>query len=101
MQKAAFPEGRFEFTHEPWHGLYWDAWNTLRFDRHYGAMGGQGPIPYAVVSRYAADNGIDGEDFWMFRVLMSVIDTEWLAHTSETDKAEKKEKGRDGRRSQT
>lgn len=93
--KTAFPEGRFDFDPEPWHGLYWDAWNALRFDRTYGSMGGQGPIPYTVISAYAHDHGIAGEDFWLFRNFMSALDAEWLKHVAER---EKKEGAKDGRR---
>lgn len=97
VEKAIYPEGRISFDAEPWHSLYWEAWETLRYDRTYGAMGGQGPIPYAVIRAYAADNGIVGEDFWLFRTFMSVIDTAWLKHVTERDK---KEGAKDGRRSQ-
>lgn len=97
MKRAAYPEGRFEFENEAWHRLYWEAWETLRFDRHYGAMGGQGPIPYTTIRTYASDNGITGEDFGLFRTFMLVIDSEWLKYVTE---CEKKEGDKDGRRSQ-
>lgn len=86
MQRAAYPDGRFEYDFEPWHQLYWDAWNILRYDRHYGSMGGQGPIPYMVLSRYAEDHRIVGDDFWLFRLMLDAIDAEWLRHVAERDK---------------
>jgi hypothetical protein len=49
-------------------------------------MGGQTPIPYAVVSQYAHDNGIAGNDFRIFRRLLAAIDDQWLQHISETTK---------------
>jgi len=71
---------------EIWHGLYWDAWEALRFDRHYGAMGGYGPISYAVISQYAADHNITGADFRIFHRFMTAIDAEWLKSEAERNK---------------
>lgn len=65
---------------QPWHSLYWRAWEALRFDRQFGAMGGELPIPYTAISQYARDNEITGNDFRVFHALMSVLDSEWLAH---------------------
>jgi hypothetical protein len=50
-------------------------------------MGGQGPIPYLVVSQYARDHGIVGEDYFYFRLLLDALDSEWLKHVAERDKA--------------
>lgn len=75
---------------ESWHSLYWDAWDVLRFDRQYGAMGGELPIPYMAISQYARDHGIVGDEFRVFRILLSAVDTEWLTHVAE--KARKAEK---------
>jgi hypothetical protein len=57
-------------------------------------MGGEGPIPYASISRYAADNGIADVDLWLFRTLMNVIDTEWLKHVAAEQKKREGENGR-------
>jgi hypothetical protein len=76
-----------ELTDEPWHGLYWEAWEALRFDRQFGAMGGQTPISYAAISQYARDNGLVGEDFRRFRQLLAAIDDVWLQHLDEQAKA--------------
>ncbi len=94
MQKAAYPDGRIEFEAEAWHGLYWEAWDVLRFDRQYGAFGGQMPIPYQVISSYAADHGIAGEDFWLFRMFMTAIDAEWLKHIAKPEEKPDKEGGK-------
>jgi hypothetical protein len=90
--KAAYPEGFIEFDPEPWHALYWDAWDALRFDRFYGAFGGQGPVSYMTLRAYAEDNGIDGDDFRVFRQFFGVIDNEWLRR--EAAKAEQEAKAR-------
>lgn len=84
MQRAAWPESRFDY--KPWHELYWEAWAAISHERHYGSMGGQGSLSYVAISRYAADHGIAGEDFWLFRALMSELDAEWLKHVADRSK---------------
>ncbi len=91
VTKAAYPDGRIEYEFEPWHGLYWEAWDALRFDRQYGAYGGQTPIPYLVIRAYAKDHGIVGEDLQLFRSFMTAIDAEWLNFVAERDKKGGKE----------
>ncbi len=54
--------------------MYFRAWDAIQFDRSYGMMGGQTPITYMTMSRYAADHGISGSDFTVFRNFMSVLD---------------------------
>lgn len=71
---------------QPWHRLYWDAWEAIRFDRQYGAMGGETPITYSVISRYAQDHDIVGNDFRIFHKLMTAIDAEWLNYQAEKQK---------------
>lgn len=63
-----------------WHGLYVRAWEALRFDRQYGAMGGETPLSYAVLRRYADVEGIGSDDWPIFRQFMTAIDDEWLQH---------------------
>mgnify|MGYP001366420030 CR=1 FL=1 len=75
---------------EEWHGLYWRAWEALRFDRQYGAMGGQTPISYLAISQYARDHGIIGSDFQTFHVLLTALDAEWLEYVAEQEKAKEK-----------
>ena len=72
---------------QEWHGLYWRAWAALRHDRSYGAMGGEGPIHYASLSRYARDHGVEGDDFRLFHIFMTAIDAEWLDHVAERESA--------------
>lgn len=67
---------------QPWFDLYWHAWDALRFDRHYGAMGGEMPIPYQAISSFARDRGLSGDDFWTFHRLLTAIDAEWLDHVA-------------------
>ncbi|WP_446680318.1 phage tail assembly chaperone [Aminobacter aminovorans] len=63
---------------QPWHDLYWRAWDALKADRQFGAMGGASAVPYSALSRYARDHGITGSDFRLFQVLFRAIDAEWL-----------------------
>src|SRR5690606_24796255 len=85
--RAAYPEGKFEYEPELWHGLYWQAWEALRFDRFYGAFGGEGSISYMAIRAYAQDNGIVGDDFRRFHTFMTIIDMEWLKHAARKAKA--------------
>jgi len=78
-----------EVPDEDWHALYWRAWEALRYDRVYGAFGGQLPLSYQSISRYARDQGIGGDDLATFHRLMAAIDDEWLTHVAETTKREK------------
>lgn len=61
-----------------WHGSYFRAFDLLQADRSYGAMGGEGPIFYTAMSRYAADHGIAGEDWILFKVFINALDAEYL-----------------------
>lgn len=81
-------EDYFEATDEPWHDLYWRAWDALRYDRPYGAMGGEMPISYVALSRYGRDNEIAGEDFGLFLRFMGAVDGEWLKRQAERLKTE-------------
>jgi hypothetical protein len=77
---------------EPWHDLYWRAWEALRFDRQYGAMGGETALSYLAISQYARDYGLFGQDFHTFHTLMTAIDAEWLKHVVEERKREEADK---------
>jgi hypothetical protein len=94
VQRAAYPEGRFDYQYEPWHAMYWEAWSTLQDDRSYSAMGDPGAIPYMVISRYAEDHGITGLDFWIFRKIMDALDAEWLRYMRERGERDKKQERR-------
>lgn len=85
VRKQDLPTRPDEAREEPWHGFYWQAWDALRFDRQYGAMGGQMPISFMAFDAYARRYGIKGEAFDRFRVFMGVIDAEWLAHVAKED----------------
>ncbi|MQW24290.1 hypothetical protein [Sinorhizobium meliloti] len=71
---------------EPWHGLYFRAWEALRFDRFYGALGGETSISYGAISRYASDHGITGDDFASFVHFLQALDAEWLQHLASNAK---------------
>ncbi|WP_458575165.1 phage tail assembly chaperone [Pseudaminobacter sp. NGMCC 1.201702] len=73
---------------QPWHSLYWQAWEALRFDRQYGAFGGETPISYLAISQYARDHDIGGSDLMLFHRFMAAIDGEWLEHVRKREKKE-------------
>lgn len=75
-----------DFTVEPWHDLYFRAFDALRFDRFYVAMGGEAPITYLAWSRYAEDLGLTGDDRDTFHQFLTALDAEYLAWRSEHDK---------------
>lgn len=77
------PEARTEV----WHEFYRRAWNALRHDRQYGAMGGQTPIGFLALDAYARRYGIEGEAFERFHRFVTAIDGEWLSHVAETSRA--------------
>lgn len=76
---------------QPWHQLYFEAWGLLRFDRQYGAFGGEAPISYLTLSSYARDRGIGGADLLQFVRLMNAIDDEWLRYQAEVAETKAKE----------
>lgn len=59
---------------EPWYSFLFEAFDALRYDRFYGAMGGESPISYMAMSRFAEDHEIRGEDFARFRLFIKIID---------------------------
>lgn len=58
------------------------AWQALRFDRQYFAFGGETPISFLALDRYARRYGIEGEAFDRFLAFMDAIDSEWLDHVA-------------------
>lgn len=76
---------------EAWHSFYMRAWQALRFDRQYFAFGGETPISFLALDRYAQRYGIEGEAFDRFLAFMTEIDDEWLDHhrKSQADKSDK------------
>jgi len=69
-----------------WSGSLQVAWDALRDDRHYGAMGGLGRIHFAAIDHYAARFGIDGAAFGEFAALIRALDDEYIALTLEEQK---------------
>lgn len=60
---------------ELWHGFYWTAWHSLRFDRPYvGQMAIEMPILYTAIDRYAVRNSVVGDQFDILLKFVSVID---------------------------
>ena len=67
-----------EAQSKPWHEFYFTAWERLRFDRTYGAAGGQTPIPFSAYDRYADRYSITGDQFDVFLAFMTAVDAAWL-----------------------
>ncbi|MGV1790994.1 phage tail assembly chaperone [Rhizobium sp. A37_96] len=81
--ETALDEPDDEVEPEPWHDLYYRAWDSLRHDRSYGAFGGESPISYSALSQYARDHDIAGSDHDIFVTFMSAIDAEYLSIAAE------------------
>ncbi len=63
-----------------WAGTVWRAWHGLRFDRQYGAMGGESPISFLALDAYARRYEIRGVEFENFMAFVSAMDEEYLEH---------------------
>jgi hypothetical protein len=74
---------------EAWHAFYLRAWSVLRFDRQYGAFGGETPISFMALDGYARRYGIEGEAFERFLAFMTALDDEWLEYRAQSEKSEK------------
>lgn len=70
--------GDDDFEPRPWHDFYFRAFDAIRFDRQYGAMGGESPISYMVMSQYARDHGLTLEELEQFRRFIGVLDAVYL-----------------------
>jgi len=79
-----------DFEPRDWHGLYFRAWSAMRFERQYGAFGGETPIGYLALLRYAEAESIGPDDWPTFHQFMTIIDDEWLAIAAERRKAEQR-----------
>jgi hypothetical protein len=77
------------FTPRPWHELYFRAFDALRYDRFYGAFGGQTPISYMALSAYARDHRITGNNFGRFLQTMYALDRVFLEIEAERLKTDK------------
>jgi hypothetical protein len=87
---VSLPEGSEPAEIAPWFDLYFRAFEALRFDRQYGALGGETPISYLAISRYAEDHGIGADDIHLFRLFMGALDAEWLDHVAREQKRKEK-----------
>lgn len=56
-------------------------------------MGGETPISYMAISRFARDNEIPPADFSLFHRFMTAIDAEWLEHVAREAEIRKNSKG--------
>jgi hypothetical protein len=62
-----------------WSQPYRDAFEELRDDRFYGAMGGMSRIYSTSIDAYARRFGIDGTAFEHFSTFVRAIDDEYVA----------------------
>ncbi len=75
--------------------MYWRAWHTLRYDRQYGAFGGETPIAFLSLDAYARRYDIQGVEFETFLALVGAMDDEYLEHVARRDKAARDKTGTD------
>lgn len=71
-----------------WSGYVYVAFQELRDDRHYGAMGGLGRIWFSSIKQYAEHYGIEGSAFDDFVTYLRAVDDENIAIQNERAKAE-------------
>ena len=72
-----------------WAGHIRVAWQALRDDRHYGAMGGLGGIWFASIDRYACRHSITGAAFDRFETFLRALDGEYMLVMAERAEAER------------
>lgn len=68
------------------HQFYWQAWQALRDDRHFGAMGGQRRIWFSSIAAYADRYGVVGVEFDILVRLLMEMDAEYLDYVAEVEK---------------
>lgn len=83
---TAIPKPPPDAAPELWHDFYWRAFEALRYDRQYGAFGGESPISFLAIDAYARRYGIDGEGFDRFLSLVNAVDDTWLDWKAEKAK---------------
>ena len=72
----------------------WDCFHELHGDRHTGAMGGVGALPFTAIDRWAIRFGItDPDEFDAFNTLLRVMDAAYLEHLAEKAKPKSKPHG--------
>lgn len=77
-----------------WAETYWRAWHALRFDRQYGAMGGQSPITFVSLDAYARRYAIVDMQFETLLVLVGAMDEEYLEHVARVAEEHRQEEER-------
>lgn len=81
-----------DYEPRSWHQMYFKAFDALQYDRFIGAMGGEGPIYWQALDRYANRLGITGQEFSWFELFMNAVDGEYLKMQREKSDAEEKRK---------
>lgn len=69
-----------------WADTHWQAWHALRFDRQYGAFGGETPIAFESLDAYARRYELTGVEFEIFLTLVGEMDDEYLQHVTRVAK---------------
>ncbi len=90
LDPLATPDGD-AFEVHPWHDLYLHAFDALRYDRFYGAFGGETPITYLALSQFCRDYAIEDEDRTRFMIFINAIDAEYLSMLAEDAKKQKEQ----------
>src|SRR4051794_11991357 len=74
------------------HSLFaMQAFQDLKHDRQFGAMGGVLPLTFSAIDAYARRFGIEGEAFDRFIILIRALDGVWVeAMNRRDDDAEKR-----------
>jgi hypothetical protein len=69
--------------------FYLDAFHDLCGDRAFGALGGEGPIPWSAIDAWARRNKVGDEDeFEFLRTMIREMDAEYLDVRGEQAKVE-------------
>lgn len=61
------------------------AFQDLKYDRQFGAMGGVLPLSFGAIDAYARRYGIEGEAFDRFVTLVRALDGVWVEATNKRD----------------
>src|SRR5438874_1197361 len=70
---------------EPHSTFAMQAFQDLKYDRQFGAMGGVLPLSFGALDAYARRYGIEGEAFDRFVILVRALDSVWVEATNKRD----------------
>lgn len=66
-----------------WAEWYVEAWQALRFDRQYGALGGETGISFVAVDAFARSRGVEGVARVDLERFVRALDGVWLDYVAE------------------